>query len=197
MKKNWKPVLIHVLLVFFVCRVCFSEQYILLTNGIYCNQIMYQETFRDEAINNEERVKIILYQSNDKNRIGMMSLRRGNFYFFSYYRYFKKFEYYQPENTCLYTTQVLKDRWRDVWGENKSVVDSDREILFSDHYRTYPDGLLKEEINRNIYAGKIEDYLKVEWLKGIAENDFRYQYKDGNDLYFVIDTENDLSGIME
>lgn len=197
MKKKWKSVLILFLFVFFVFRFFFSEEYVLLTNGIYRNQIMYEEIFRDEAINNEERVKIILYRSNDKNRIGMMSLRKENILFFSYYRYYQKFEYNQQENGYLYTTQELKDKWRDLWGKNRSVVENGSRILFSDHYRTFPNGIFNGEVYRNIYCGKVENYQKVEWLEDIAEDDFRYQYEDGNSLYFVIDTENHLSGSIE
>ena len=167
-----------------------------MINGIYGNQIMHEEIFRDKNINNEERVKIILFRSKDKNMLGMISLRKGNILFFTYYRYYQKFEYNQRENEYLYTTQNLKDRWLSLCGGNRSIIESSEEILFSEHYRTFLNGLFNGEIYRNIYCGRLKNYKKIKWLKNFSKDNFRYRYEEENDLYFIIDTEDDLSKLI-
>ena len=186
MKKQWKIIFIIISLCFLGFRICFSERYILFMNGIYGNQILHKESFLDSGTENEERLKIIFYRSHDNNKIGMISLRKGDFLFLKYYKYYQRFEVDQKQHELLFLTQSLKDRWNGLANKNITQIENTDEIIFSDYYKTYPKGLFNGMLYRDVYCGKV-DNASSKWLDGINSSDFRYRYVDGNDTYFIID----------
>ncbi len=187
MKKHWKAFFVTVSLCFFIFRICFSEGYILFVNGVYGNQILHEESFRDIGTNNEERLKIVLYRSHDNNRIGMISLRKGDFLFLNYYKYYQRFEINQKNHELLFLTQSLKDRLDGLGKKNVTKIENTDEIIFSDFYKSYPKGLFNGVVYRDIYCGKVNTESS-KWLDNISISDFRYRYAEDGEIYFIVDT---------
>ena len=97
----------------------------------------------------------------------MMSFRKGDFLFVDYYKYYQRFEINQKNQELLYLTQSLKDRWDGLNNKNVTKIDNTDEIIFSDFYKSYPNGLFNGVVYRDIYCGKVNTESS-KWLETSA-----------------------------
>ncbi|MDD3570212.1 MAG: hypothetical protein PHY44_03825 [Lachnospiraceae bacterium] len=77
-KKYLKNCIIMIIAIAFIFRIGFSEQYILTVTNIWGKDILYEGKAVDEFYK-QEKLKIYFYESKTKDKIGLISMRKGKF----------------------------------------------------------------------------------------------------------------------
>lgn len=186
--KNLKCLIIILILFLGVLRILFDEQYIYFVSGINGNTILHKEICIDEFYD-REKLLVVFYESKNKDKIGMVSIRKGSYLIFDCYNNFQRYEVNNSNNTYSYRTSGIKNLFKN----STFPYDKSEDIIFDDSYMIYPNGWENHGELRYIYCGKILETKKSSKLKGIKDSETRFSTIQDGKYYFLIDTSIELT----
>ena len=185
--KSLKNLIPFIILTLVILRVIFDEQYVLLVSGVYGNTILHKEICIDDFYDREQLL-VVFYESNNKEKIGMVSVKKNQVFIFDCYSFFQKFEVNCKEKTYQYKISGMKNMF-----QNNSYPYESENIIFDDFYRTYPNGWQNQGELRSIYCGKISEHNKLDILKRVTDSEIKFGETEGTNYYFLVDTSEKLT----